>query len=535
MNDKIFRIALRIRKPEMQEDSLIHLEKHNLTKIFDYIYDQNSTQLEIYESVGKMVQHFFDGFNTTIMAYGQSGSGKTYTMGLKTQTGEGIGLMPRIVNNIFINKNENESFNYEISVSFLELYNNKMIDLIYKSELKKSKKNPKVKDLEIYTDSGTTCIKNLEIKSVTSSLEILTLLEECCKYRVTTATLKNMESSRSHAIFSIYLLNKNNNQKSKFNLIDLAGSEKPSGTGRCEGIAINQGLLSLKLVLNKLSKGEKAIFRGNDLIRILEDTLTGKAYTLLFACINPSISNLSETSSTISYCETIKSIKLNNQPIQILKDINISYNDELIFLRKFKENFDKIKKCDSSTSPIKISCIDSSNIELNLTPSKGKNKLSLCDYYNANIIDEYVSPNESEESIPNNIHSSNDEQNFSDIFNFVNDTNSNDKLSPTSKNLEISAVLIEKIGLSVHFNDSLKFKVLLLSTAQNILKVKNRSLTRHSFNILKKGASIQLRCSQYYKCKIKSLKCNCKYSINYNYEFDSIQIKAFSECNHFIN
>ena len=305
---------------------------------------------------------------------------------------------------------------------------------------------------------------------MTSSLEILNLLEECCKYRVTTATLKNMESSRSHAIFSIYLLNKNNNQKSKFNLIDLAGSEKPSGTGRCEGIAINQGLLSLKLVLNKLSKGEKVVFRGNDLIRILEDTLTGKAYTLLFACINPSKSNFNETSSTISYCETIKSIKLNNKPIKILKDININVNDELIFLRKFKENFDKIKKCDSSTSPIKFPCINSfnhtCNIELNLTPSKGKKNLSFSDSHNSNIIDEYVFPNESEEHIPNNIQLSNEDEIFLDISNLVNNKNSNDKLSPASENSEIPAIFIEKIGLNIHFNDSLKFKVLLLSTVQ---------------------------------------------------------------------
>ena len=163
INDKIFSMALRIRKPEMQEDSLIHLEEQSLSQTFDYIYDQNSTQFEVYESVGKMVQHFFAGYNTTIMAYGQTGSGKTYTMGLKMQTGDNIGLIPRIVNSIFSNKNENESFNYEISVSFLELYNNKMIDLIYKNEFKKSKKNLKAKDLEIYTDSGTTFIKNLNL------------------------------------------------------------------------------------------------------------------------------------------------------------------------------------------------------------------------------------------------------------------------------------------------------------------------------------------------------------------------------------
>ena len=119
-----------------------------------------------------------------------------------------------------------------------------------------------------------------------------------------------------------------------------------------EGICINQELSFLKLALIKLAKNETVIFRGNDLLRLLEDTFTGLNFSLFIACINPADSNYNETYGTLQYCDSIKRLKNVAKPVQENKNSVIM--QELIALRQFKANSINVIKCDASTSPIKI-------------------------------------------------------------------------------------------------------------------------------------------------------------------------------------
>lgn len=145
---------------------------------------------------------------------------------------------------------------------------------------------------------------NLNISDSDSALK---LFEGASKNRTTASTLLNSESSRSHIIFTIYLKNSLNDSTTKFIFIDLAGSEKPSKSkdqkSFDEGVAINKGLFILEKIINNLSNGEKAVFRGSNLIQILQDSLGGKSSTLFIACINPLRSNSSESFKNSEICE----------------------------------------------------------------------------------------------------------------------------------------------------------------------------------------------------------------------------------------
>ena len=171
---------------------------------------------------------------------------------------------------------------------------------------------------------------------------VLNIISESTKSRKIAATTKNDSSSRSHAILTIYIFNKGTNKKIKFCLVDLAGSEKPDDKNmnlKSEGICMNQGLSFLKLALMKLSKNEHVVFRGNDLVRILEDSFTGDSVSLFIACINPEFSNYRETFDTLNYSNSIKRIKNIHKPITNHKDEILK---ELASLRNFKKIVEQI-------------------------------------------------------------------------------------------------------------------------------------------------------------------------------------------------
>ncbi|KAI8826977.1 P-loop containing nucleoside triphosphate hydrolase protein, partial [Fimicolochytrium jonesii] len=291
---------------------------------FDHVFDTESRQEQVYgECVQPLVERFLEGFNATVLAYGQTGSGKTYSMGTGMETaGENFdqGIVPRAIYFLFDKLAAEQArlgdgFQYEVLVSFLELYNEELVDLL----------NPRSKDgnsgLSIREDSSGRIVwygvREVPVNSPEGLLEALAKGSLC---RSTGSTDMNASSSRSHAIFSVILRQQRKSLVSKFHFVDLAGSERlkrtnAEGDRKKEGISINQGLLALGNVISALgddtrrSANQHVPYRDSKLTRMLQDSLGGNSQTLMLACVSPSSSNYAETLNTLNYANRARNIK----------------------------------------------------------------------------------------------------------------------------------------------------------------------------------------------------------------------------------
>ena len=343
---------------------------------YDYIGDEKSTQKDIFEHCGKKIcDYSLEGYNGTIFAYGQTGSGKTYTLLGKSITNklenknnnisviinnnsedvemsyineknddinnnyyydkndERIGLLPRILYYLFYNsaKSENEN-KYIFKISYLEIYKENMIDLLYPDNKEK---------VQLSDVNGVLDLKNLRKLIISSPEEAIKYIIDGNHFRHTGSTLMNNESSRSHAIISIYiennLIKENKVKKSVFHIIDLAGSERQKKTGTYgdrvkEAGAINKSLLNLSIVIQKIINNQKPIpYRDSKLTHILRDSLGGNAKTSIIATISQLECNIEETISTLNFAQNAKKIKNN----AIINE-ELSANDAKILKEKFK-------------------------------------------------------------------------------------------------------------------------------------------------------------------------------------------------------
>ena len=354
---------------------------------YDYIGDENSTQKDIFEHCGKKIcDYSLEGYNGTIFAYGQTGSGKTYTLLGKSitnklenksnnisavltnnsddvemsyineknedldnsyyyeQNDERIGLLPRILYYLFHNSSKSENENkYIFKISYLEIYKENMIDLLYPDNKEK---------VQLSDVNGVLDLKNLRKLIISSPEEAIKYIIDGNHFRHTGSTLMNNESSRSHAIISIYiennLIKENKVKKSVFHIIDLAGSERQKKTGTYgdrvkEAGAINKSLLNLSIVIQKIINNQKPIpYRDSKLTHILRDSLGGNAKTSIIATISQLECNLEETVSTLNFAQNAKKIKNN----AIINE-ELSANDAKILKEKFKNlqiNYNSIYK-----------------------------------------------------------------------------------------------------------------------------------------------------------------------------------------------
>ncbi|RIA95018.1 P-loop containing nucleoside triphosphate hydrolase protein [Glomus cerebriforme] len=343
---------------------------------FDNVFPPETTQQEIYEkSVENLVNKFIEGFNVTILAYGQTSSGKTHTMGTADNPlipSDSKGIIPRAMSTLFstinsIHHSKNDNRKFSIKVSFVEIHNEDLIDLL--GEGVEEERPPVL----IREDSkGNIYWSGLQEVKVTGVEEVISYLAKGSQHRQVGATDMNEKSSRSHAIFSVTMLQQkfipNNNNgsplspttptfsrpgtpssrsissrapsransvmssrfddgewvtiTSKFHFVDLAGSERlkrtaASGDRAKEGIAINSGLLALGNVISALGDPNKAKYtthipyRDSKLTRLLQDSLGGNAKTLLIACVSPAEYNANETINTLKYANRARNIKNN--------------------------------------------------------------------------------------------------------------------------------------------------------------------------------------------------------------------------------
>ncbi|KAJ7329603.1 hypothetical protein JRQ81_015777 [Phrynocephalus forsythii] len=322
---------------------------------FDYVFDIESQQGEIYtQCVEKLIEGCFEGYNATVFAYGQTGAGKTYTMGTGFDVNimeEEQGIIPRAVKHLYrcIEEKKHSAIKQglpppecKVNAQFLELYNEEVLDLFDTTRDLDSKN--KKSNIKIHEDSaGGIYTVGVTTRSVNSESEMMQCLKLGALSRTTASTQMNVQSSRSHAIFTIHLcqtrvcppmdadnvtdnrilsesseLNEFETLTAKFHFVDLAGSERLKRTGATgerakEGISINCGLLALGNVISALGDKSKKVthvpYRDSKLTRLLQDSLGGNSQTVMIACVSPSDRDFMETLNTLKYANRARNIK----------------------------------------------------------------------------------------------------------------------------------------------------------------------------------------------------------------------------------
>ncbi|OMJ94628.1 hypothetical protein SteCoe_2118 [Stentor coeruleus] len=297
-----------------------------LTFTFDKIFLPQNSQKQIYEEIGKpIVDSVLEGFNGTVLAYGQTSSGKTHTMiGPNINDVAYKGLIPRMTKTLFDQiKEADPSLEFAVKVAYCEIYLEKIRDLLYAGKA----------NLKIAEDKTRgVYIKDLSDVYVTSENEVFSLLSLGNSHREVGATNMNEESSRSHAIFMITLSQTNTSDLSiktgKLYLVDLAGSEKltkslAEGKRLDETKNINKSLSALGNVICALTnnKSTHIPYRDSKLTRVLSESLGGNSKTSLIITCSLASSNEAETLSTLRFGTRAKAVK--NKPI-VNKELSIA-------------------------------------------------------------------------------------------------------------------------------------------------------------------------------------------------------------------
>nr|AMS24217.1 kinesin 5d protein [Marsilea vestita] len=318
-------------KREVSVNQNVQGKQVDRTFVFDKVFGPQSKQKDLYDqAIIPIVNEVLEGFNCTIFAYGQTGTGKTYTMeGSGRRTGNDelppdAGVISRAIKQIF-DTLELQNAEYSVKVTFLELYNEETTDLLAPEDFSKipdEKKRP----LSLMEDGkGGVIVRGLEEVVVNNATEIFNLLDRGSAKRRTAETLLNKQSSRSHSIFSITIHIKESTPDGeelikcgKLNLVDLAGSENVCRSGAREGRAreageINKSLLTLGRVITSLVEHLGHVpYRDSKLTRLLRDSLGGRTKTCIIATVSPSVHCIEETLSTLDYAQRAKNIK--NKP-----------------------------------------------------------------------------------------------------------------------------------------------------------------------------------------------------------------------------
>ncbi|XP_072234408.1 kinesin-1 heavy chain-like [Leuresthes tenuis] len=279
---------------------------------FDRVFQSNTTQVQFYNAVAqKIVRDVLEGYNGTIFAYGQTSSGKTHTMEGKLHDPEMMGIIPRIVEDIFSYiYSMDENLEFHIKVSYFEIYLDKIRDLLDVSKI----------NLSVHEDKNRVpYVKGCTERFVCSPEEVMDTIDEGKNNRHVAVTNMNEHSSRSHSIFLINIKQENTQTDQKLTgklyLVDLAGSEKVGKTG-AEGTVldeakmINKSLSSLGNVISALAEGSSYVpYRDSKMTRILQDSLGGNCRTTMVICCSPSSFNDAETRTTLLFGQRAKTIK----------------------------------------------------------------------------------------------------------------------------------------------------------------------------------------------------------------------------------
>ncbi|XP_010888793.1 kinesin-like protein KIF18A [Esox lucius] len=329
----------------------------DLQFVFDHVFGEHSSQVDIFENTTKgIIDGVLNGYNCTVFAYGATGAGKTHTM---LGSSNDPGVMYLTMNELF-NRMEQvkEEKVFDVAFSYLEVYNEQIRDLL-----------ANVGPLAVREDPSTgVVVQGLTLHKPKSAEHILEALDYGNRNRTQHPTDMNATSSRSHAVFQIYLKQQDrtaslnpNVRVAKMSLIDLAGSERMSATNakgarQREGANINRSLLALGNVINaladtKLSKKAHIPYRDSKLTRLLKDSLGGNCRTVMIANISPSSKSFDDTHNTLKYANRAKEIKSSLKRNVVSLDSHISeyavicerQRQEIIQLKEKLKGYDERK------------------------------------------------------------------------------------------------------------------------------------------------------------------------------------------------
>lgn len=330
---------------------------------FDDVLTSFSTQHEVFAStLEPLIGEVLAGFEATAFAYGQTGTGKTYTMEGNLDSDEGRGLVPRATAAVFNALAGVDYLDHTVTVSYLEIYNEELCDLLAAPHMQH-----KLDLKDVGSGKGTLCtgLSEVRVNSVGDILKLVSLAQE---RRRVAETRVNARSSRSHSIFTMKVRCRKAvvggtgelENVGKLHLVDLAGSENakkasqaflddtglaPTVTGSTsyprsatpaareeeerERRNINQSLLTLGRVINALREGSGRVpYRDSKLTRLLQDALGGRCKTVIIATISPALGAVEETISTLTYAEQACGIK--NRPVasSLFRTIRSAKGDE---------------------------------------------------------------------------------------------------------------------------------------------------------------------------------------------------------------
>uniref|UniRef100_A0A8D2J4V5 Kinesin-like protein n=1 Tax=Varanus komodoensis TaxID=61221 RepID=A0A8D2J4V5_VARKO len=341
------------RKEVMVRTGGVNDKTSRKTYTFDMVFGAQAKQIDVYRSVVcPILDEVLMGYNCTVFAYGQTGTGKTFTMEGERSPNEEYtweedplaGVIPRTLHQIFEKLAENGT-EFSVKVSLLEIYNEELFDLLNPS--------PDVGErLQMFDDPRNkrgVIIKGLEEITVHNKDEVYQILERGAAKRTTAATYLNQYSSRSHSVFSVTLHMKETTTDGeelvkigKLNLVDLAGSENIGRSGAVDKRAreagnINQSLLTLGRVITALVERTPHVpYRESKLTRILQDSLGGRTKTCIIATVSPASINLEETLSTLEYAHRAKNIM--NKP-----EVNQKLTKRAL-IKEYTEEIERLKR-----------------------------------------------------------------------------------------------------------------------------------------------------------------------------------------------
>jgi kinesin family member 5 len=347
---------------------------------FDYIFKPSAEQKDVYEISSKpIVEAVMQGFNGTVFAYGQTSSGKTFTMtGPDLEDPELMGVIPRMVGTVFGTIGTSEPYiEYAVKVSYCEIYLEKIKDLL---DVTKT-------NLKVHEDKTRgVFIADLTERYVASEYDVYEIMKFGLQNRNVGFTNMNAVSSRSHSVFLVTVSQTNNRdyiaKTGKLYLVDLAGSEKVGKTGAAgkrleEAKNINKSLTMLGLVIYSLTDGKSTHipYRDSKLTRVLQDSLGGNSKTALIVTCSPSPFNEAETISTLRFGMRAKSIK--NTP-KINREYTVA--ELKLMLSKCREEINKkdrrIKALEESlkNSGGKLPALKDDNDDTIVEPEELKNE-----------------------------------------------------------------------------------------------------------------------------------------------------------------
>jgi len=488
-------------------------EKSSQEFTYDKVFPSDTNQKTIFETVAKpLISAAFEGINGTLFCYGQTSSGKTYTMEGITTDNNLMGVIPRMMQLIFDTINSGSpDIEFSVKCQYYQIYNEKIQDLI----------DTRKTDLAIREDKNKGIwVEDCTEEYVESEQEMFNFFQNGASNRAVASTKMNALSSRSHSLFAVIIYQRNiiteSSKTGKIYFVDLAGSEKMSKAGiegntmMKEAQNINKSIMTLGMVINALTKGAKHIpYRDSKLTRVLQESLGGNSLTNLIINCSPSMINQSESLSTLRFGQRAKLIKnkvvANTQ--QSVKEL----------MMKLKQAEEKIKELEEIIGAGKVDGISEDDKNRKKCPECKKltNKINYLTVQNNNYLQENEDLQKDKEDLQEEIKNKNKEH----LIKNEKKTNLEKKMKKISQEQLKSYTEIQK-NMEDYTN--------IVKKIQSSIQSKNFS----EVNKLNDGAYkkwIELMGKLGVELKINNLKNNQNEDLNYNKNFNNEKLETLEE------